>query len=166
MMYIIFALALTIALEGWVYNFLKPWNLKLFLVTMVMNSILNVAMNLVLTNLINPANYYYFLALFEIVTIVIETAILFLIFKEKLLKTFLFSLGANIFSLSFGLFINQFITSEKGAIIGSLICVIVAGILFGINLFIAGRFYNVNNSKNRKDDQGDKDSKVNNNDFK
>lgn len=158
MMYIIFALALTIALEGWVYNFLKPWNLKLFLVTMVMNSILNVAMNLVLTNLINPANYYYFLALFEVLTIVIETLILFLIFKEKLLKTFLFSLGANIVSLSFGLFINQFITSEKGAIIGSLICVVVAGILLGINLFLAGALYRINNSKNRKDNEGDNNS--------
>lgn len=162
MMHIIFALALTIALEGWIYNFLKPWSLKLFLVTMVMNSILNVAMNLILTNLINPANYYYFLALFEVLTIVIETLVLFLIFKEKPLKTFLFSLAANIVSLSFGLFINQFITSEKGAMIGSLICVVVAGILLGINLFLAGAFYSINNSKNHKDNQGDKDSKPDN----
>lgn len=161
MIYIVFALALTIALEGWVYNFLKPWSLKLFLTTMVMNLILNTSMNLILSSYTNQSNYYYFLALFEVLTIAIETVVLFLVFKEKLLKTFLFSLTANVVSLVFGLFINQFITSEKGAIIGSFMFVLIAGILLGVNLFIAGRLYYINNSKNRKSNKSDQDSDSN-----
>lgn len=158
MIYIVFAAALTIALEGWIYNFLKPWSLKLFLITMLMNAILNSAMNLILINLIDASYYYYFLALFEVLTVIIETLVLFLIFKEGLLRTFLFSLMANLISFSFGGFIIQFIKDEKGAIIGSIIFVVIAGILFGISLFLAGRSHYRNNTHNRKRNKSDEDS--------
>lgn len=152
---IVLALSITIAIESLIYNFLKPFDLKLFLVVFFMNLILNPTMNYLLNTITTIDNYYYLLATFEVATTIIEALIIYLLIRPKLWKAFTFAILANLGSYVVGIITNNFVKDKNGAIIGSIIFFIIAAVLF---LYIIFRvFYRFYDKKYNKRDNSTKD---------
>ena len=103
-LFILFPLVITLSIETGVYMILKHRDMKLFVVVSLMNVVLNISMNIVLTKCIRGEFYYYlFLVIFEIATTMIESLIVWFFMKFKYLKTLLFAAIANAASLAVGL---------------------------------------------------------------
>ena len=107
-MSIVIALMITLAIEVNIFIFLKRDNILLWLVASIMNVILNVGMNVLLYFMPTTFWYWFTLSVYEILTLIIEGLIVFLIFKYKFFKCLLVSLIANVASFLVGLLINQF----------------------------------------------------------
>ena len=101
-MNIIFPLAITMAFETPIYMLIKRRDMKLFLIFSLLNLILNPLMNIALMG-IEGNDYYIFLAILEITTVLIESAVIYLFTKVDILKVFLISLNANALSLLIGI---------------------------------------------------------------
>lgn len=100
---ILLNLFITLGIETIFYISLNKRSYKLLIVVTLMNSILNVSMNVALQFcLSSPILYYSLLASFEVVTIAIETLIIYLIFKYRFIKVLLISLMANLSSFVVG----------------------------------------------------------------
>lgn len=145
-MFIALALSITLAVETLVYNFLKPWNLKLFLIVIFINALLNPLMNIVLLQFRNFGSYLQFLFIFEILTSLIEATVLFIFLKKDYLRILRVAFLANLASFLIGDILNHFIINEKGALVGSLIFMVSTSILLVIDIFISRRFDNKDNS--------------------
>lgn len=103
-LFILFPLVITLSIETGIYMILKHRDMKLFVVVSLMNVVLNISMNIVLTKCIHGEFYYYlFLVIFEIATTMIESLIVWFFMKFKYLKTLLFAAIANAASLAVGL---------------------------------------------------------------
>lgn len=144
-MFIALALSITLALEGFMYNFLKPWNLKLFLITISMNLVLNPLMNILLLKLATIHTYSYLLFIFEIITSLIETMILFIVFKKEFAFIMQVAFLANLSSFLVGDILNQFVLEKQGALFCSLFFVLITAILFAVDLLVA---YSLNKKDN------------------
>ncbi|MFA5660376.1 MAG: hypothetical protein WC968_03160 [Bacilli bacterium] len=115
-MNILLPLFLTLLVETLIYFFLKPKSIKLLVTVIVLNMILNPAMNLLLNSFKNPGTYNRILQLAEIITVIIETAVIVYIVKTPLKKTLIFSIFSNMGSFLMGiiLFYPQSVLSEYG----------------------------------------------------
>lgn len=102
MLNIIFALLLTLVIETFIYVFVKPYDIKLFITVTVMNLVLNPLMNLTLLNMASLQQYTVWLTIFECLTVVIEATVLYFIVKIRLPKAFIFAFIANIVSYGIG----------------------------------------------------------------
>lgn len=107
-MSIVIALMVTLAIEVNIFIFLKRDDIFLWLTASIMNVILNVGMNVLLYFMPTTFWYWFTLSVYEIVTLIIEGLIVFLIFKYKFFKCLLVSLIANTASFLVGLLINNF----------------------------------------------------------
>lgn len=141
---ILFALSTTLLFEGLIYFFVSKYNFKLSLIMGLSNIILNVTMNLLL-NVVNTNQYLITLISFEIFTFLVEAFIFYLFSKEKLYLCFLYSLTANILSLTIGYLFNlSDIVKEKGLLI--ILSLIFLNLYLG--LLFAAFFLNGKNDKN------------------
>ena len=144
-MLIILPLVITLALETGIYMILKHRDLKLFLVVSGLNIVLNPLMNVCLFALRGSGIYWLSVSTFEILTVLIESLIIFLIMKIKFPKVLLFSFLAN--ALSFGVGISlSFVYQMK-------ITPIIVGALFlsiYIFTFIFTTLCYINDYKNSK----------------
>ena len=129
-MEIILALMITLAVEVNIFIFLDRKNIFLWLVTTVMNIILNVGMNILLYFMPTEFWYWFTLWIYEILTFIVEGLIIFIVFKYKLVKCLLVALIANASSFLVGFVINQFNPND----IVKIILLIVFGIIYLIGL--------------------------------
>lgn len=153
-MYFIFPLALTLFIEIPIYFWLKPFSRNALFTFMAMNIILNPLMNVGLYFWGRLNNYNTLLFLFEVAVILLETLIIFIFIKPKLITAFLFSFLANFCSLFVGLALNEIklIKDEKSAMLGAFILILSLGIILGcFFLFIAFNKENNSQDHNRKD---------------
>lgn len=143
-MEIILALMITLAIEVNIYIFLDKKNIFLWLASTIMNIVLNVSMNLLIYLVTSEYGQIIYLICFEIGTFIVEALILFLIFKYKLWKCFLFAFIANLVSLLIGLLVNRWVVQDRTKII----LLIVFGIIYLVGLgfttyrFAKNRFLN------------------------
>lgn len=135
-----YPLALTLFLETIVYFFLKPFNYKLIGVTLILNIILNISLNLVLYTYFPtlPRHLYVpYLVILELIIFIIETMVIYIVIKTKLLKTALFALLANGLSVSVGLLLN---TLYMDKVKDSIVIIITLSLLCGVGIFIGLTF--------------------------
>ena len=135
-----YPLALTLFLETIVYFFLKPFNYRLISVTIILNIILNISLNLVLYTYFPtlPRHLYGpYLVILELVIFMIETVVVYVVIKEKLLKTALFALLANGLSVSVGLLLNTLYMDKAN---DSIVIIITLSLLCGVGIFIGLTF--------------------------
>ena len=135
-----YPLALTLFLETIVYFFLKPFNYKLIGITLILNIILNISLNLVLYTYFPtlPRHLYGpYLVILELIIFMIETVVIYLVIKTKLLKTALFALLANGLSVSVGLLLN---TLYMDKVKDSIVLIITLSLLCGVGIFIGLTF--------------------------
>lgn len=104
---ILFAMSLTLLIEPFLLWIVSKRNNKIFFTTFTMNSITNPTMNILLY-LVSPNEYYVYLFIFEICTVILETLIIFIINKTDLVKTLLYVFLANLVSFIFGMMFNMF----------------------------------------------------------
>ena len=116
-MEIILALMITLAIEVNIYIFLDKKNIFLWLASTIMNIVLNVSMNSLIYLVTSEYGQIIYLICFEIGTFIVEALILFLIFKYKLWKCFLFAFIANAASLIIGLLVNRWVVQDMTKII-------------------------------------------------
>lgn len=101
---ILFGLAITLCIETWIYMLLNRSSLKLFIVASLMNLVLNISMNIILTMFgKDNLSYWLILSIYEVMTTLVESLIIFVIFKFKYFKTLLVALIANVSSFLIGL---------------------------------------------------------------
>lgn len=104
MLAIIFSLAITLCIETFVYMFLKPRDLKLFIIVSGLNIILNVTMNIILTYAIKEEiAYWIILSIYEVLTTLVEAMLITYLMKFRFLKVLLFAFIANLSSFLVGL---------------------------------------------------------------
>ena len=114
---ILFSLAITLSIETGIYLILKHRDLKLLLVVSLMNLALNPTMNILLIYVIKgEVAYWVFLGLFEILTTLVESLIVYKFMRFKYLKILLFAFIANASSFLIGLALSP-IHQTKIAII-------------------------------------------------
>ena len=149
-MNLILPLSITLAIETGIYMILKHKNLKLFIVVSILNLILNPLMNVGLSYIEDKLIYYLVLGAAEIVAILIESLIVYIIIKEKYLKVLLYAAIANIASFLIG-FVLTFTSIYQ-----TRITIIVVAVLFlSIYLFtyIVTLLAFMRNYRNRDDDR-------------
>lgn len=106
-MIIVFHLFLTLALELLVYSFGDKFRFKSVIAMFTANLILNMTMNLIVTQMENEELYLIFIICAEIFAFVTEAFLFFLFTNKKLWYCFLISFTANILSLAIGNVFNQ-----------------------------------------------------------
>ena len=105
---ILFSLAITLCIETWIYMLLNRSSLKLFIVASLMNLVLNTSMNIILTIFgKDNLSYWLILSIYEVMTTLVESLIIFFIFKFKYFKTLLIALIANVSSFLIGLVLGS-----------------------------------------------------------
>ena len=105
---ILFNLAITLCIETWIYMLLNRSSLKLFIVASLMNLVLNTSMNIILTIFgKDNLSYWLILSIYEVMTTLVESLIIFFIFKFKYFKTLLIALIANVSSFLIGLVLGS-----------------------------------------------------------
>ena len=120
---ILFSLAITLCVETWIYMLLNRSSLKLFLVVSLMNLVSNTSMNIILTIFgTSDLAYWLILSIYEVMTTLVESLVIFLIFKFKYFKTLLVALIANGASFVIGL--------SLGPLYNNIILVIIFTSLF------------------------------------
>jgi hypothetical protein len=104
MLSIVFSLAITLCVETFVYMFLKPRDLKLFLIVSGLNIVLNVTMNVVLIYAIKDQTIYWIILIsYELLTTCIEAFVITILMKFRFLAVLLFAFIANLSSFLIGL---------------------------------------------------------------
>ncbi len=127
---LLYALSITLLVEPIIVSSMKRLDPKLFLSAYFLNVLTNLTMNGSLL-FIDPLNYWLALPLFEAGTLVLETLVIVLINKTKVLKTFAFVFLANLASLALGLGLNRIPMNRLAELIVSVIFLIL-----GISLFL------------------------------
>lgn len=157
-MNIILPLSITLTIETGIYMILKHRDIKLFVITSLLNAILNVAMNVSLSSFTSDMTIYWvLLSAFEVMTILIESLVITFAMKIGYLKVLLFSFIANLTSFLVGLGLSNVINMKITPIIISVIFVLVYLITFGVVLFST-----VSRYRNRDNDCGGDKAKENN----
>lgn len=109
MVEILLPLFITLGVETGIYMILKHKDFKLFCVASLMNVVLNSLMNVGLYFLsFNRVIYLVILIISEISTVVIESFILYFVFKFDYKKILIVSVISNTLSFLVGFFINSF----------------------------------------------------------
>ena len=104
MLSIVFSLAITLCVETFVYMFLKPRDLKLFLIVSGLNIVLNVTMNVALIYAIKDQTIYWIILIsYELLTTCIEAFVITILMKFRFLAVLLFAFIANLSSFLIGL---------------------------------------------------------------
>ena len=129
-MEIILALMITLAVEVNIYIFLDKKNIFLWLAASIMNVILNVSMNTFVYLIHSEYGQLLYFVFFEIGTFIVEALILFLIFKYKIWKCFLFAFIANVSSLMIGLLVNRWVITDTTKII----LLVIFGMIYLVGL--------------------------------
>lgn len=140
-MEIIFALAITLAIEVNLYMILDYKNLKLFVVVSIINIITNSSMNLILLTIRSDFYYYLILSIFEVGVVFLEALVVTLILKYKYTSSLLFSFIANTSSFLVGLLINQIVKTNTAMIIAIIIFMVIYFVGFGVFANIAAKEY-------------------------
>lgn len=107
-MNIILSLMITLAVEVNIYLLLNNKSLKLFTVATVMNIVLNLMMNIILTKLPDLFWYLLILGIYEVATIFVEALIVHFICKYQFIRCLILSICANVASFLVGLLIYRF----------------------------------------------------------
>ena len=102
-MNILFPLAITLSIETGIYMILKHKDMRLFIVVSVLNLLLNLGMNFYLSNVSDEFYYWLFLSIYEVLTVIVETLVIFAIFRFKFWKVLLISFIANASSFGIGM---------------------------------------------------------------
>lgn len=102
LMHILFPLSITLAFETAIYMLLKWRDLKLFITVSILNFILNPTMNIALQYVNDDIAYWYLLVISEILTVLIESAVVCVISSFKYPKVLLFAFIANLVSFIIG----------------------------------------------------------------
>ena len=105
---ILFPLSITLLLEPLIFSLIKKFDFKVFLVSSIANLVLNTTMNVIIHFILEKRIYALFLFNYEIATIFVEALIVNLFCKIKYGKCLLFSMFANIASLTMGSMLNSF----------------------------------------------------------
>lgn len=157
-MNILFPLSITLLFETSIYMILNYRSLKLFFVASLMNIILNVSMNLLLSITRIPDEYYVVVAVYEVCTLFAESIILWITMRIKYWKTLLFSFLANSTSFWVGLVFTAYVYPHKTA------AIIVCSVFFGLYLLLFAFVFAVQkvhdqNNGNDNDGRGKKGEK-------
>lgn len=107
-MNIILSLMITLAVEVNIYLLLSNKSLKLFIVASLMNIVLNLTMNIILTNLPNLLWYLIILGIYEVTTIFVEALMVYFVCKYPFIRCLIASICANAASFLAGLLIYHF----------------------------------------------------------
>ena len=154
-MRILLPLFITRAVETAIYMFLKPKDLKLFIVVSVMNLFLNMGMNIGLSFIDKQDLYWIVLSSSEVATILIESVIVFLFIKEKYPKVLLFSCIANAasFLIGFLLSLTPIYQTKIAAILVCLLFVVIYLVIYFLVLSMAALRYRNRNNDSGRDEQ-------------
>ena len=154
-MRILLPLFITLAVETAIYMFLKPKDLKLFIVVSVMNLFLNMGMNISLSFIDKQDLYWIVLSSSEVATILIESIIVFLFIKEKFPKVLLFSCIANAssFLVGFLLSLTPIYQTKIAAILVCLLFVVVYLVIYFLVLSMTALRYRNRNNDSGRDEQ-------------
>lgn len=157
-MNILFPLSITLLFETSTYIILNHRSVKLFLIASIMNILLNVSMNLILSITRTPDEFFVVVAVYEVCTVFAESIILWITMRIKYWKTFVFSLLANATSFGVGLILNTYVYPHKTA------AIIVCSVFFALYLLLfafvfATRKAHDQNNGNDNDDRGKKGEK-------
>ena len=140
---IFLSLFITLSLETFIYMFLNPKSIKLFLSASGINLISNFLMNIILLSISNITVWYVVFVIWEIATVFIESAIISLINKFNYWKTLLFAFFGNMLSLIVGLSLWP-IENQKTTVI---ILTIVFAILYIVETIIYSLLHLIKNLK-------------------
>ena len=102
-MNVLFPLAITLAVESLIYMLFYKWDKRLFVITSILNVFLNVGMNIGLSFINDIKIYWIILSIAEVLTIMIESFVIYLYKKEKYPKVLLICFIANLLSFLIGL---------------------------------------------------------------
>ena len=148
-MNILLPLSITLAIETGIYMILKHKDLKLFIVVSLMNLILNPSMNIGLHFIKDDATYWILLAIFEVLTIAIESVVLKLFMKFHYLSCLVFSIHANVISFAVGMLLLPVYEMKITPIILSVIFLLIYLVTFGVVLFSTVRSHAKGNDDTR-----------------
>ena len=157
-MNILFPLSITLLFETSIYIILNRRSVKLFLIASIMNILLNVSMNLILSITRTPDEFFVVVAVYEVGTLFAESIILWITMRIKYWKTLLFSFLANATSFGVGLILNTYVYPHKTA------AIIVCSVFFVLYLLLfafvfATRKAHDQNNGNDNDGRGKKGEK-------
>ena len=128
--YIIFALLVTLCIEGIIYALFSNFSFKTYIGLFIANIILNLTMNFILSSISEQSLYISILVLFEVMTFLTESFIFYLFTKTPFWYSGTIALTANFLSLATGDFCNHYLKiNETGTfLISSGILIILTGL--------------------------------------
>lgn len=148
---ILFSLSITLLIETGIYMILKHRDLKLLLIVSLLNLVLNPAMNLIIFYFAkDEVTYWVILSIYEVMTTLVESLVIFLLMKFKYLKTLLFAVLANASSFLIGLLLRPVYETKTTVIVLTLLFFL--GYLF-IYLFDLISFVHTNHDNDRDNDE-------------
>lgn len=151
--YIIFALLLTLCVEGIIYAAFSLLDFKTYFATFIANIVLNLTMNLILSSITIKSIYISILVLFEVSTFATEGFIFFLCTKKPIWYCLLAAFAANLTSLAIGDKCNHYLKiNETGTFLissGIFITIIILNIVLVILYRFVPRLFG------KKDDRDD-----------
>lgn len=106
-MNILLPLAITLAVESLVYMLFFKWDKRVFVITSILNVFLNVGMNIGLSFVSDITIYWIILSIAEVLTVIIESLVIYLYKKEKYPKVLLIAFIANAMSFLIGLSLSE-----------------------------------------------------------
>lgn len=124
-MNIILSLMITLAVEVNIYLLLNNKSLKLFTVATVMNIVLNLTMNIILTKLPDLFWYLLILGIYEVATIFVEALIVHFICKYPFIVCLILSTCANVASFIAGVLVYRFANLEIKRTIILIVCIVI-----------------------------------------
>lgn len=156
-MLIVLPLMITLFIETIIYFFYAPYNWRAVTITILMNIVLNVTMNVFLV--FNPLSATFTgwiasLVVAEVIIFFVEPLILYYLIDKKLKKSIIFGLAANSASLSVGLLVIRLniIKTDTIALIVTLTLAFLLGLFFaGAILF--NEIYRQKYDSNRECDE-------------
>ena len=148
---ILFSLSITLLIETGFYMILKHRDLKLLLIVSLLNLVLNPAMNLIVFYFAkDEVTYWVILSIYEVMTTLVESLVIFLLMKFKYLKTLLFAVLANASSFLIGLLLRPAYETKTTVIV--LTSLFFLGYLFTY-LFDLVSFVHTNHDNDRDNDE-------------
>ena len=148
---VLFSLSITLLIETGIYMILKHRDLKLLLIVSLLNLVLNPAMNLIVFYFAkDEVTYWVILSIYEVMTTLVESLVIFLLMKFKYLKTLLFALLANASSFLIGLLLRPVYETKTTVIVLTLLFFL--GYLF-IYLFDLISFVHTNHDNDWDNDE-------------
>lgn len=151
-MHILFPLSITLLFETAFYIALNRRSIKLFLIASIMNVILNVTMNFLLSLQMSLDAYFTILIIYEICTVFAESIIIWITMRFKYWKTLLFSFCANFTSFCLGWILYDHLSPHQTAMI--IVCSVFFALYFLLFLFVLLGFMKRPINKDNNDHDG------------